>query len=546
MIGRLRNTVGNLGHNWELYLTLAVCTFLLLLKILHVVEDHWVNNAILVTLMLLAIASLRDRAADTALSRTIAELASKSGAEGKVQWYIRRSDATPDMLSDMERFRHLAFLGISHRQLPSYLRGKLQHASGPLPWETIEVHYASNLFGEAYESREYRSNITDSRQQLAMLLTDPSYSERIPHFRNISFFQQDGITSNTGAMFGASPRELSVIYAVHSAVRLHGDTHEGLTIRLAADLGTPDPEGARFDHYNGIYRLLCDSSRRLGVFAPSTWDRSAKAWADYARQSKVELRSMETAAGMAPTGRGDSILDIGSGSGYAAAVMAQRNPEASIVLLDGSPQMVGLLRDRYASDARVRIALCQLPPNDWEDIDFREERFSVIVIHQSLGDLIAAFGSIGDLAEWCRGRLREDGRVVVAANNTLVSVQPPTGYEKWVDPFRTALRKKLNDRRHNRPHLREQRDLLQPDEVETAFGEHGFTLKDRRLQVIEMNYEDRRRLWQVPAVIDSMIEVREVWNSDFPAIVDEIVLELRTEKTMPRTMVFWLFEPATT
>src|SRR5208283_2798812 len=209
-------------------------------------------------------------------------------------------------------------------------------------------------------------------------------------------------------------------------------------------LGTPDPEGARFDHYNGIYRLLCDSSRRLGVFAPSTWDRSAKAWADYARQSKVELRSMETAAGMAPTGRGDSILDIGSGSGYAAAVMAQRNPEASIVLLDGSPQMVGLLRDRYASDARVRIALCQLPPNDWEDIDFREERFSVIVIHQSLGDLIAAFGSIGEL---------------------------------------------------------------------------GFTLKDRRLQVIEMNYEDRRRLWQVPAVIDSMIEVREVWNSDFPAIV---------------------------
>jgi hypothetical protein len=49
--------------------------------------------------------------------------------------------------------------------------------------------------------------------------------------------------------------------------------------------------------------------------------------------------------------------------------------------------------------------------------------------------------------------------VLIAANNTLVRVQFPNGFENWADPFRATFRRKLNEKKYNRPYLREQRDL---------------------------------------------------------------------------------------
>jgi hypothetical protein len=283
---KLSSFLRGIGHNLELYTTIVVCAFLLVLKILHVVEVHWVFSAILVTLMLLALGSLRDRAGEKALHQTLEKIASKSNGEDTLRWYTRRSEATTDMLADMDDFPHIVFLGISHRQLGSYLRDRLQHPGGPLPWESLEVYFASRVLGEAYEGRDFQQHLLNARQEIAAILTDPAYLSRLPNLRSVAFFQHDGFPTHTGSMFGRSPQELAVIYSVHSAVHLHGDTHQGLTIRLSSKpgVGTKD---TRFDHYDGIYRALSQSAVRLGEFIPSIWDSSAEQWSQYARQSAV-------------------------------------------------------------------------------------------------------------------------------------------------------------------------------------------------------------------------------------------------------------------
>jgi len=538
MSERRQSALRSIGHNLELYATLAVCGFLLILKILHIVGEQWIYSAILVTLMLLALGSLRDRAGDDALRRSLEGLAAKNSDEGGLRWYTRRSDATADMLTDMGKFRHMVFMGVAQRQLPGYLRDKLQCAGAPLPWETVDVYFASGLLGEAYEGTDFHRNLAASRQEIACLLTDPAHAERLPHLRSISFYQNKVLAAHTGSLFGCRARELAIIYAVHSSVHLHGETHHGLTIRLSACPGLGARDG-RFEYYDGVYRALSQSSVSLGALARSIWDWSAKRWADYARQSEVLARIADIVADMISPQNGDSVLDIGSGSGNAARRILDLHPHVSMVLLDGSPQMVGLLRNGFGHDPRVRLALCRLPAQDGSSVDLGQDQFSFIVIHESLGELVRSFGSLGALAVWCRGRLRPGGQVLVTAHNTLVETDPPPGFEGWRDPFRAELAKRLEETRlgplRNPPRKLEQADIT------NAFENEGLSLAERRQEVIEMSYEERRCLWKVPAVMGSMIDGSEAATAEIDRLVDQVIDSLRGQRTMPRTVVFWRF-----
>ncbi|MEW5994749.1 MAG: class I SAM-dependent methyltransferase [Candidatus Zixiibacteriota bacterium] len=541
---RLRNPVQNIGHNLELYATLVVCGFLLVLKTLHLVEDHWIYSAILITLMLLALGNLRDRAGEKALHRTLERIASQGRGEETVRWYTVRSEATADMLADMEKFKHIAFLGISHRQLPTYLDERLQKTQGSLPWETVEVYFASPALGEAYEGAAFRQNLMKARQDIASLLTDPAFVARLPHLRSVEFLQQNGFATHTGAMFGANSRELAVIYAVHSAVHLHGNTHQGLTIRLSASPGLGF-EDARFEHYEGIYRALTQSSVRLGVFTHSIWDSSAMQWSDYARQSDVLHQSADVVARMISPEAGDSVLDIGSGSGESAnAILSQHNQMGvSFTLLDGSPQMVRILRNKFQHVPQVNFALCQLPPVDRSSIDLGDARFSFIVIHQTLRELGRSFGSLDEVAVWCRSRLRPNGQLLVTAHNTFVVI-PINGWINWQDPFRADLAKEFR-KTVARTAFRAVQAPIDQVKVEEAFQRGGFKLLDRKVTVIDVTWEERRRLWKVPAVMDSFLDTTSMPAKDRDQIVDRIIEthKQRGTRTMPRSVVIWKFLP---
>jgi SAM-dependent methyltransferase len=536
------NFLHSMGHNLELYATFVVCGFLLVLKILHVIDGHWVDSAILVTLMLLAIGSLRDRSRDRELLLTFNSLALQRNQDSFIRWYTRRAEATPDMLADMQQFQHMAFIGISHPHLATYLRESLQHSS-VLPWESVEVYFASRVLGDAYEGAAFTRNLVNARQEIAAILTDPAYVDKLPRLRNVHFFQQQSLLTHTGSLFGANSQDISVLYAVHSAYHLYGDTHQGLTVRLSTSPDVAARDG-RFDHYKSIYHALSQSSRCLGAFTRSLWDLSATRWSAYAAQSTLLPRSAAFVASMISPQPGDSMLDIGSGSGDSARVILERHPDLSAVVLDGSPQMVRLLRENFKQNPRVRCALCVLPSVDGGDVDVSHDHgtdnpFAFIVIHQSLSELLKAFGSLEELVVWCRTRLKPGGHVLLSAHNTVVKTLPPDGFEQWHDPFRDELVKSIKKSKY-KSRLLGARQIAH-EEVQAAFESHDFELVGCREDVIEVNYEERRRLWHVPAVIAAVVKGSEAELMGIELLVDKVLESTKDNKILPRTVVVWDF-----
>ena len=526
-----------IARNLEFYATLVVCSFLLILEIFGLVEPQLLSSAILAVLMLLALGGIRDRAAELAVSRSLETLALNSARDGPVRWYMKREDATADMKADMSQHRQLVFFGVSHRQLEEYLRDAMSRGT-TLPWESIEVYFAAQPIGEAYEGSRFGQHLRSARHAIASVLTDPTYRDRIPQFRAVRFYQQNGVATHTGCMFGANARAFSVIYAVHSAVRLHGDTHQGLTIRLTAVPGSGTNDH-RFDHYADMYKILSQSSTSLGHFGPTVWNSSAREWGNYARQSEILPRSASIVANMISPPEGEIVLDVGSGTGDSACLLLKQHPHITLVVLDGSPQMIRALRSSLGDDDRVRIALCHLPDTDGSGIDIRDIRFATIVIHQSLTDLSASFGSLDELVMWIRNHLKVSGEVVVCEHNTVIETERPAGFESWQDPLRERLGVKL--RKVHKPFLRTPSDPKAPRDVVAAFERYGFHLAEHRTEVLDLSYDERRRLWHVPAVMDSVVDVTRVPPDDVRQVVDEAIAELRGQRTMPRTAVIWRF-----
>ncbi len=532
----LRDFGHNLGHYIELYALLAVCTFLLFLEILHLVDPHWVQTAILITLMLLAIGTIRDRRGDEDLRHRLAKMTSRLGGEPGARWYARRLDAEPDMLKDLDKYKHVVFIGISQLELPRYLQGKLQHDSGTLPWESLEVYFASDLIGYEYEKNAFRENILRVRQEVAFLITHPDYVHRIPHLKHVRLFQHEGIVSHSGSMFGNSQSEFCIIYVVHSSVRLHGDTKQGLTIRLETVSEGDETHQARIRHYEEVYRRLTRGSHSLGSFAPSIWDESAQQWSSFSRESITLQNSMRELVNITGLKGNERVLDLGSGSGETSEMLLQ-HPGVSVVLLDGSPQMTHLARHLFNGQSRVRIALCKVPSHEWENTDLGQNKFSVIIIHQSLHHLVDAFGDLSLLADWCRQHLDANGRVAIAAHNGVVETAQPPGFKGWSDPFRAKLEKRFKKYIHHST-----KKLLTKRSIREAFEKCGFQMLLQEERVFNMSFEERRQMWHVPAVMDSLIDVRKVGPEVIREAVDEIINSLRGQSTMPRTTVYWLFK----
>jgi SAM-dependent methyltransferase len=238
---------------------------------------------------------------------------------------------------------------------------------------------------------------------------------------------------------------------------------------------------------------------------------------------------------------GDSVLDIGSGSGDSAAIILEHYPGVSIVLLDGSPQMVRLLKGRFHGEPRVRFALCHLPSLDGSSVDLGQDRFSFIVLHQSLSELVKSLGSLDELAMWCGRWLWADGQCLLCAHNTVVGTDAPKGFETWKDPFRAELAKKLKGTRYKQ-YVQEGPHMIVRDQIEAAFTSHSFTLEDSRQEVIELDFEERRRLWHVPAVMDTLVQGGTTKSNELDLLVDDVVGSLKGQKTMPRTVLFWRFK----
>jgi SAM-dependent methyltransferase len=540
----------------ELYATLPICLLVVGLDVLHIAPQGSVDSAILLVLMLLVVGNLRDRHN----LENWSERLHQSAAEPGVKWYAWRGDAEQDMYRDLINFEHIVFLGVSQTSLVGYLTHVLNdpERSGPLPWRCLHVYFASpeigTQLGTQHQVDNFVHNMKSARSDIAILLTNPRYVKDIPNFQFIEFIQYQQPMSHGGSMYSHYPisetgaSAFSVIYVSHSQIRHLADLKEGLTIRLET---LPNNQmnrvyEARMRYYTDAYLSLRRGARNLGTFKRSIWDLSAEQWSKYAETSYCLKHSMETLVEMLGFQVGEKVLDLGSGSGETSSplVDAARAKKGKVVLLDGSPQMTAFSRRRYQGNQEVSIALCGLPTHasELEDIDLADEKFSCIVIHQSLHDLVTSYFTLDDLAEWCYRKLTDTGRVIIGAHNNVVLTTRPKTFENWHDPLRAALRRELRGE-GNRLKQRGRASIrFRGDEIEQAFkNKNRFRALPSCQQHIPLSMDERIRMWRVPAIMNSIFEAERMDSNKISKILDGIPKETSGQPTMDRIMTFWTF-----
>lgn len=105
------------------------------------------------------------------------------------------------------------------------------------------------------------------------------------------------------------------------------------------------------------------------------FSRSAVAYDKYASlQRQMADRLVSMAACLAPL----RILDIGCGTGYLTARLAQAFPQAAVLGLDLAPGMVEFAREKY------RAANLSFTVGDGESLDLAERSFDLVVSNASL------------------------------------------------------------------------------------------------------------------------------------------------------------------
>ena len=139
--------------------------------------------------------------------------------------------------------------------------------------------------------------------------------------------------------------------------------------------------------------------------------------------------------------------------------------------------------------------------------------------------------------------LNTDGRVIIAAHNSVVETKVPDGFENWQDPFREALISELKLHKIWKRNLRrnKERARYKTQDITNAFKKCGFELAKLKREVLPFEMSERHQMWRIPAIMDSVADVMNVGVENISEIVDRVAEKTANMDTMPRTVTYWLF-----
>jgi len=461
-----------------------------------------------------------------------------------IVWFIPRDSAGPDMHRVWRMQQYLGFIGLSQESLHKYLEEELSRGR-PLPWQSIDVFFASDDLGEIFEENQFRSNIRRNWHNIATKLTEPSHAKLLAGLKEVRFYQMDNITAGyTGSVYGTSRESPTVFYVVLSLPKEQGVTQKSLTFRVDQD-GTESWNSARkavLEHYREGFQLILERSRLLDVVRPSVWDLSAMDWNVFCRESPVMDAEMMGLIDIAGQVGGRTVLDVGCGTGELSKLLLRSAPRR-VVALDRSPQMLLLAKQQLPYSGAIHFALCNVPTscgeNPERNLDLEDQRFQLIFLHQVLPPVASDRESLVALANWCRSRLAPDGKIALAAHDGAVKIDK----SPWDDPFRNQLAALAKANPALLPHLRRPQSKLDPEEVESAFMEAGLTLTATADKRIGVTMNDRALLWHVPAILDSFVDVRAVGVKEAQKLAHEAAALVSAKPTKQRAVRYWIFSP---
>jgi SAM-dependent methyltransferase len=159
----------------------------------------------------------------------------------------------------------------------------------------------------------------------------------------------------------------------------------------------------------------------------AAWDGPEGAhWAEYAdHYERVAAELWGAFLATVPVGEGDSVLDIGCGTGKSTRTVARLAARGSVLGVDLSSQMLQRARAAVAEAGLDNVAFeqadAQVHPFDAESFDLAISSFGAMFFD----DPVAAFGNV-------RRALRPGGRLALLA-------WQPLAANEWLVAVRTAL-----------------------------------------------------------------------------------------------------------
>ena len=481
-----------------------------------------------------------------------AVLSRLQGTGSRLKCFPERDTATPDMKRRMRRYSHLVFLGISQKTLSLYLDEALKESGEKeLPWKVIDVFFAAEEAGHFGEPAEFEKNIRKSRQDIAAFLTSQEQITRLPNLEKVVFWQSTLKFGYGGSMFSHSVIPAlslyspDLMYVVHYLPDSTPDTKTSLTLRILRPqiFRTRSNAGKLLNSYSEAFHRISANPRNLGQFSPTVWDCSVAEWSEFCKSYRGIEESMKTLINLAELKGNERALDVAAGTGEISRILLDALPTGNITLLDASPAMLRFAKSTLGGGSRVDYALCSMPTPRDSEIDILNRKFDIIFSHLSLSSFARNEQELEAFARWCFGHLSENGRIVLNAHNGMLMLLPSgsqMAWQNWQDPLRAKLSELLPHKLRRNPPA--QPPKLKEEEIVKAFLDAGFDRPKREETSTSITMADRGKLWKVPAILDSIVDVRSLGIEKGKQIVDEVIKSVLHSSTMPRTVISWAFK----
>ena len=458
--------------------------------------------------------------------------------------FCDRDDATPFMIKDLIRYKHLAFIGVSHKKLHDYLEKAIKlNKEKTLPWESIMVFFATDELGKVWEPNDFNNNIKQSMINIVNILFDENYKKLIPNLNMVQFRQCKStykFSSFSGCFLGEkknndSSVNLQVIYSTNH-LPIGSQTENSWTIRLKMKT---DPLFKEFE--NSFHKIEAEAEI-ISDIKFSLWEWSTGEWNSFVRNYEYFEKGIDFM--LNELNMNDKhILDVGSGTGNAANYIIDKFPQAKFTLVDASSNM--LREAKKIIGDKATYELFQLPSltSDYF-IRNNKDKYDYIISHLSLQSIINNSGEFSSFVSNCNNMLKSRGCVVLAIHN---SYDIQLDQDRQNDKFRIDLTNEIDKIKDNGSLIdkKEKKNigsLITVENIRKTFEEKHF--KEIYFNTFELPFTmpDRKRLWEIPAVLGSLVDIESIGISTGKEMVKKASAKNKNFETPDRKMIVFHFQ----
>jgi SAM-dependent methyltransferase len=425
--------------------------------------------------------------------------------------FDKRDESTPLMKKDLKKYKHLAFIGVSHKNLHTYLEEVItSNKEKPLPWKSIMIFYATPELGNMWEPKVFEDNIKQSKLNIVSTLFDEKHKKIVPDLDTIQFRQcksTSNFSSFSGCFLGNDSDNkdinLEVIYSVIH-LPIDNQTENSWTIRIKKRYKPEaDPLFNMFKESfikvkNGA-EIICNIKFSVWEWSSNKWDTYVKDYSHFNEGIDYMLEGLNM--------NNKHILDVGAGTGNVANYLIEKFPHAKVTLVDKAANMLikakGLIGDK--SDY-------ELFPFPLEDSDYfirnNRNKYDYIISHLSLQSLINNLENLSSFVSNCNNLLQINGSIILAIHNSHDIPFERQSSSNQNDSFRQGL---LNEIENNGLKTKDTSSSpFRIEDIRSFFTKQYFEEKFFKEHELPFTMLDRKRLWEVPAVLDSLVDVKTI------------------------------------